>query len=62
MLLCPGQQAGLPPNWGRLLPHLLLEEPPVGHLSASPSVGSTFDCSCLSPRGTCESPQPSILL
>lgn len=64
MLLCPGQQAGLPHRgissplcFQRSLQRVTSKNEAF---TASPRVGSTFDGSLLSPKGTCESPQPHI--
>lgn len=64
MLLCPGQQAGFP-HGGHLLPLRLQRSlqrvtSKTEACTASPRVGSTFDGSSLSLKGTCESPHPHI--
>lgn len=87
MLLCLGQQAGLPPQGASpkrrfrccCAQDSRLVSPMGGHLlplcfqrslqrvtskneafTALPRVGSTFDGSSLSLKGTCESPHPHI--
>ena len=69
MLLCPGQQAGLPSTGGVCSPICHQRSPQWGSvtskngaLTASPGVRSTSDCSSPSPRGMWESPHPSTPL